>query len=335
MLARLKGLFRRVRHAPAPAAARVEPLGPDSRAWRNDASVPEDWRRQWIERGYVTIKGLYPKALVQAHAARVAEIRLTLDEDKDAQGYGERIGQLHQRDPELMRLAADERVRAFLAWAFGDRALLFGSLNFDRGTQQDIHIDSIFFYTEPIYAMAGLWVALEDVHPDSGPLFYIPGSHQWPFLRGENLWDATPEMRDRVHAARGKSSGDPARVALAGELGVEWTRRVREHEKTAGRPRELAVVEAGDAVFWHALLAHGGSARADPQRSRRSVVYHFIGERSRLYTFDEFMLQTRDELLALPGQPNQRAVRDGLPYIAYDYYASYKGGREIVHRLPR
>ena len=315
----------------APPGPRVEPIGPETSNWRANDAVPREWREQWIERGYVTIKGLYPKALVQAHAAKVDEIRRTLEEDKDAHGFGERIGQLHQAYPELMRLAVDERVRGFLQWAFGDQALLFGSLNFERGTQQDTHIDAIFFYLEPVYAMAGLWVALEDVHPDAGPLFYLPGSHRWPFIRGEHLWEKRPDLKERIDRARALPSGHADRLALAGELGMEWTKHTKELERASAAPRELAMVEAGDAVFWHGLLAHGGSARADPARTRKSVVYHFIGEHARLYTFDEFMLQTRAELLGLPGQKNQRKVRDGLPYIAYDFYSSYKGGREIMH----
>lgn len=328
--------LKRRRAAPLPAAigeAKVELLGPVTPEWSSDPSVPADWRQQWIDRGYVIARGVFPQDQLTAHLDIVADVRRTLEETKDAYGYGERIGQLHQRTHELMALASHESVRRFLTWAFADTPLLFGSLNFDRGSQQDSHIDAIFFYTEPIYAMAGLWVALEDVHPDAGPLFYLPGSHRWPFTRGEHLWHSGLHSRAEIEQARRLPVGDPRRVALAGHLGQEWTRRIADLERSRGARREEAVLHAGDVVIWHALLAHGGSPRKDPTRSRRSVVYHFIGEHARLYTFDQFFLETRDELLAQPGQAVRRENWNGLPFMHYGYFASYKDGKEIIHRL--
>ncbi len=45
------------------------------------------------------------------------------------------------------------------------------------------------------------------------------------------------------------------------------------------------------------------------------------------------MLTLLKKLLDLPGQANSRAEWEGLPYIRYGYYVSYKDGKEIVHRL--
>lgn len=316
--------------AAEPAA---EDIGPASPGWATDEAVPADWRRQWIERGYVVARGIHSAADVKAHREIVRRVRAALDESKDEHGYGERIGQLHQMDPDLMRLAGDKRILRFLEWAFGERPVLFGSLNFERGTQQEAHIDAIFFYTEPVYAMAGLWVALEDVHPDAGPLFYLPGSHRWPFIRGEHLWEARPELTASLERARGRSRGHADRVRLAGLLGQAWTQRMKAMEPEQGGQRELALLKAGDVVIWHALLAHGGSPVHDRARSRRSVVYHYIGETARLYTFDQFFLNSRAEIRVMAGQKNRRSEWPGLTYIDYGYYVSYKDGREIVHRL--
>jgi ectoine hydroxylase-related dioxygenase (phytanoyl-CoA dioxygenase family) len=338
MLHHLKRMLRRAKlRPPSPipeitTSPAVESLGPVPPSSAGDEGFPSEWRPQWTDRGYVVARNLFAKEAVEAHASVVQDARRSIEESKDAHGYGDRLGQLHQRNPELMNLGADRRVRQFLQWAFGDTPLLFGSLNFERGSQQDAHIDAIFFYTEPVYAMAGLWVALEDVHPDAGPLFYLPGSHRWPFIRGEHLWDSS-DVRSKVEKARRLPVGDPFRVALAGTLGQEWTRRVAKMENERGIAREEAVLRAGDAVIWHALLAHGGSARRDPKRSRRSVVYHFIGEHAKLYTFDQFFLETRQEMRVQQGQNVRRALWKDLPYMNYGYYASYKDGKELIHRL--
>ena len=56
----------------------------------------------------------------------------------------------------------------------------FQTLNFLRGTQQMAHSDTIHFSSLPAKFMAGVWIALEDVTHENGPLFYYPGSHKMP-----------------------------------------------------------------------------------------------------------------------------------------------------------
>lgn len=46
----------------------------------------------------------------------------------------------------------------------------FQTLNFRFGTQQLAHSDAVHFNTEPRGLMCGVWVALEDVDMDNGPL---------------------------------------------------------------------------------------------------------------------------------------------------------------------
>ncbi|HWI13388.1 MAG TPA: phytanoyl-CoA dioxygenase family protein, partial [Burkholderiales bacterium] len=328
MLKRLRQLFSRAtRFTPRSAA-----IGPKRAHSARDTSVPAAWRSEWQKKGYVILPGLYSPEAIRQHLDIVVAARKDLPDGKDEYGYGDRIGQLHQKHPELIRLAADPRVLGFLRWAFDDDPLLFGSLNFDRGTQQELHIDAIFFYTEPAYAMAGLWIALEDVHPDAGPLFYVPGSHRWPFFRGEDVLARDPELAQEVKAASAPDSG-ALRGDLVARLGRKWTELTLEMEKERGGERVPAVLKAGDAVIWHALLAHGGLPRINPALSRKSAVFHYIGENARLYTFEEFFLKTSAALLAQPGQRNERASRNGLRYINYDYFVTYDAGEEKVHRL--
>ena len=104
-----------------------------------------------------------------------------------------------------MDLASDELVLKFLGHAFGDEPVVFDSLNFERSTEQGAHIDAIFFYPQPVYSMAGCWVALEDVHSDAGPLFYVPGGHQWPFSNGEDVVAGRRELAAEREAIRNHS----------------------------------------------------------------------------------------------------------------------------------
>jgi ectoine hydroxylase-related dioxygenase (phytanoyl-CoA dioxygenase family) len=309
----------------------VEPVGPfDPEATLADD--PRGWKSQWIRNGYLHVPGLMDEERTQKHREIVAQARAGLPDGKDTYGYGDRIGQLHQRYPELMGLANEPRVQEFMHWAFGDKPVLFGSLNFDRGSQQDLHIDALFFCTEPIYAMAGLWVALEDVTVDAGPLFYVPGSHRWPFLRGDDILASDPKLADRAERYRRGEGTAEERALFIPQMGQEWTRQTNELAARSGAVRTPILARRGDVIIWHALLAHGGMPRLNPALSRHSVVYHFIGGKSTLHTFEDFFVCNRQEIATRPGVQSLRAEWNGLTYNKYDYFATYEEGREIIHR---
>jgi hypothetical protein len=37
-----------------------------------------------------------------------------------------------------------------------------------------LHADAVHFHAEPALFMCGVWIALEDIRPDAGPLAYVP-----------------------------------------------------------------------------------------------------------------------------------------------------------------
>ena len=47
-----------------------------------------------------------------------------------------------------------------------------------KGSQQGAHSDSIHMTTYPIGYLSAAWIAFEDIHPDSGPQLFYPGSHR-------------------------------------------------------------------------------------------------------------------------------------------------------------
>jgi hypothetical protein len=202
-----------------------------------------------------------------------------------------------------------------------------GSLNFECGTQQDAHIDAIYFYPDPIWSMAGVWIALEDIHPDSGPLFYIPGSHREPFAHSDDIVSARPELGAIRCLARNGVDKSSALSALE----KAW------HADLAARTKAAPaapVLKAGDAVIWHSLLAHGGMPRLNPTLSRRSVVFHFVGKNARLLTYEQFMLYSQTEL-----QDQQPLVRPlglygSLPYHRVGNFVTYGKNGETINPVP-
>src|SRR3977135_3803003 len=110
------------------------------------------------------------------------------------------------------------------------------SLNFIQGSEQTEHIDSWFMPPPTPDKMVVTSVCLEDVHPDAGPLFYLPGSQKIPPYRFSNgTIRAIPAEMDACHAYLDQAI------------------------KERGLSREIFLGSKGDVFIWSCQIAHGGS----------------------------------------------------------------------------
>lgn len=128
----------------------------------------------------------------------------------------------------------------------------FQTLNFHKGTQQAVHADSIHFNSEPFGAMCGVWVALEDVGSEQGPLIYYPGSHK---------------MKEMNYSDFGLESSQSSYSAYLQELQTII-------KDNAFKP-EFGILKKGQALIWSANILHGGSTQTDPCLTRKSQVTHY------------------------------------------------------------
>ena len=118
--------------------------------------------------------------------------------------------------------------------------------------------------------MIASWLALEDIHPTSGPLHFYPGSHRL------GLWDYSHLGLEQrwLNDSRDFSRRDPqyerdyAEYQDALEAEIERRRL----------PRSLALLHRGEALLWAASLLHGGSEVLDRNRSRLSQATHYFLE---------------------------------------------------------
>jgi hypothetical protein len=156
----------------------------------------------------------------------------------------------------VRKLATLPQIVDLLSLVYGRPAFPFQTLNFKRGSQQGLHSDAMHFHAEPPRFMCGVWIALEDVAPDAGPLTYVPGSHKLPILtmRGAGCDSPRPTSADYENIYG---------PALAARL------------QASGLPQAEAMPKKGEALVWAANLAHGGAPIANPDATRRSLVVHF------------------------------------------------------------
>ena len=218
--------------------------------------------------GYLIIPGAVASGLVDRIAATMTSAFERGDDRLRYQGGGHEVFKLEGRNdprgkriieshavlPEVRDAFASPKIVEFLQAVFGEPAVLAQSLVFQMGSEQPLHRDTTFVrFVKPL-SMVGVWIALEDVRAGSGELSYVTGSHRLPDFPYSN----------------GKKDG----IEVSPEELDKSLRWVVEESERRGLSRQLFRPKKGDALLWHADLAHGGSPITDPQLTRQSLVGH-------------------------------------------------------------
>ena len=238
------------------------PQGPNADIW--------DTANFLNENGYVVLKNFMP-GLDALCDEIISSLRSEFDfagwQDNKRSGVnrGLRIQDTYNRHECVRKLAASEDVITLLSRLYGRQAFPFQTLNFPVGTEQHYHADTIHFSSYPEKFMCGVWVALEDIGADQGPLVYYPGSHKLPVYEnvhyGINGFEKT-----------GRSSQDhyhDAWHALVDALKLQPT---------------YFHAKKGDMLIWCANLLHGGSPHLDIDKTRWSQVTHYYFDDCSYYT---------------------------------------------------
>jgi len=155
----------------------------------------------------------------------------------------------------VISIARAPSVLEVLEMLYGRKPIPFQTLSFESGSQLKAHSDTIHFHCVPQLFMAGVWVALEDIHVDSGPLMVYPGSHKLPVLDMHDLGLETGFDSYLEYEA--------ALAAIVEAQGLE--------------PREISP-KRGQAVIWSANLLHGGAKIRESGRTRYNQVTHYYFE---------------------------------------------------------
>jgi ectoine hydroxylase-related dioxygenase (phytanoyl-CoA dioxygenase family) len=219
--------------------------------------------RQFVTQGYLVLTGGIERDLIDA-----ANVDIDHAIGRKWQGYewgsSQRIEHLHMHYEAIRSIWLHPRVLRTLALLFQARPMPCQTLTFVFGSQQDAHQDTVHLTPFPAGYMCGVWVALEDVQPDSGELVVFPGSHRLERVRMVEV--GCPKVEnDWTH--------------FGGTVAARWRQMIADggFEPLTYRPK------AGDVLIWHENLMHRGSVRIDKSLSRRSVVSHAFAEGSIAY----------------------------------------------------
>ena len=259
-----------------------------------DFSVQEQaLARDLHENGFAVID--FPDPDIEARIERMkrnlgAHFDIDFEDPRSDKTRGSRrIQDAWQFDEDVQAIAVNKVVLDLLRKLYGRSAFPFQTLNFPVGTQQQAHSDSVHFSSLPERFMCGVWVALEDVSAEAGPLFYVRGSHRWPIMTNALIGR-------RGYGSDLASAQDP--------YGPAWEALCKAH----GVREEPFLARRGQALIWCANLLHGGSPQLNPTLTRWSQVTHYFFENCIYYT-----PAFSDEALGKLALRDIVSIQDGTP----------------------
>jgi hypothetical protein len=238
--------------------------------------------------GVLQVRGAVPPDLIEA-------ARAALERSKVLRHHG-RWQDAWRVVPEVRQLACHAPLIEWLRFLYGREPIPFQTLDFRQGTAQRAHRDDAHFDSVPPGFMCGIWIALEEVGTQQGPVRYYAGSHR-------------TSTADDMAAACDSN----------GNFSYERYEDVVAQGLADLHPTDF-VAAPGDALIWAAGLAHGGAPLADPASTRWSHVTHYFFEDCAFITprrarVDRTTVLLREPLIdigtgrAVPHRPNGSVLR--------------------------
>lgn len=216
------------------------------------------------ENGFIVIPNLISESEIEA-----------IKSDMDNKGYNPEFKMENQRDhvriqdlwmysESTKNVACNTEIASVLEMLYEREPIPFQTLNFRVGSQQRAHSDTIHFSSIPAKFMCGVWVALEDITPENGAVFYYPKSQNLPEYNFSHF----------------KST--PVDTAYSDYIEYEdFIEKIVEVHQFEKKP---FYAKKGDVLIWSSNIIHGGSKVLNEQASRYSMVTHYYFKDCIYYT---------------------------------------------------
>jgi hypothetical protein len=218
--------------------------------------APDPGPADWNDEGVVIVQNFFPEELLVQYE------KCWVESNSDRpRGWPDPIP--YTRHPELRDLFCYKPLADLLETLIGEPAGLHLNLTGWVSTERDWHQDS---YLNPPWvgdAYAAVWISFADIHPDSGPFQYVPGSHRWPQVTRQKILNALdPDQRDHRWPKFSEIILSPLFENEIKERNVEVVTHL---------PKR------GDLLVWHGRVLHRGSKANVPGMERRSAIAHYSG----------------------------------------------------------
>lgn len=223
-------------------------------------SFPEDIQQKikdWSAKGYLIMEGLLTEKDVDAINAETERLQQA---GKLKFTNGNKLMFANRISPVIQNVTTHPAITRVLNFLLGKNVVPFQTINFINGSEQKAHSDSIHMTTYPLGYLIAAWIALEDITPDNGPLFYYPGSHKLPFLLNSDYNTSSSLL---TLGTKKYSDYEDVLQAMVDEKHFE------------AKP---FLAKKGDVLIWHANLIHGGAPITNKKSTRKSMVVHYYAD---------------------------------------------------------
>ncbi len=205
--------------------------------------------------GYAVLKQYLDASTVDAINK---EIDTLLEQKKVNFTNGNKIMFAIRKSNLLRNIGESKDLLELLSSIMDEDVKLFQSINFKTGSEQHTHSDSIHMTTFPLGGLLGVWIALEDIEPDNGPLHYYIGSHKLPYYLNEDY-------------------NNQGNFFLTGDKDYsQYEKMIEEKLLQHSNKKSVFTAKKGDVLIWHANLFHGGEPHLNKAKTRRSMVFHYF-----------------------------------------------------------
>ena len=210
---------------------------------------------QFENEGFAVLKQYLEESTIDAINQ---EIDTLLEQKKVFFKYGKKVMFAIHKSNFLKNIGEGKELLELLSSMMHEDMKLFQSINFKTGSEQHTHSDSIHMTTFPLGGLLGVWIALEDIELDNGPLHYYPGSHKLPYYLN-------------------KDYNNEGNFFLIGDKDYsQYEEMIKEKLSQESSKKSVFTAKKGDILIWHANLFHGGEVHLNKAKTRKSMVLHYF-----------------------------------------------------------
>ena len=211
----------------------------------------------WSANGYMILEQFLEATACDAVNHDIAQLQ---QQGKLSFTYGNKLMFANKKSPLIKNITRQPDLTQILAFLLDKEVVPFQTINFIEGSGQRAHSDSIHMTTYPLGYLIAVWVALEDVSHENGPLFYYPGSHKLPYLLNNDFNEGSTLL------------------TLGKKDYPDYEDVLEELVETNQYPKQEFHAKKGDILIWHANLVHGGVPILNKSLTRKSMVIHYYAK---------------------------------------------------------
>lgn len=283
--------------------------------------------------GFFVWKGLQSHSVIDEHVASyralneregisIGEDLKALPEERRSEIKQARYA-FHERHPVARELFFSPMLRRFLEQYFDEVAVLRQPETgfFHRNTPP--HNDSLDLRVSIPGTEVRVWHALEDVHPDAGPMYVLPGSHNSVSMSlEEEVARERPELiallRSQMSETTASDFYEVTRPLWA------YVRRYKFGAAAQAIPLEPLLLKKGDAVVFRSDLVHGTCQCNKPGLTRTYAVSYWSSRRAEWYQSRSYWGAPHDHRRSENVIPTEIHDTPAGPEISFqDMHAAY------------